>query len=848
MAKVRPPAGLAPRDDGDEELTVEQLGQIALFAQLNEQPELEQYPGTIVLRRFRAGDVICRLGEPGWTAFYILTSKDLQELREKQLAAPDGTSAARLGRWREDVARLKTLAPSAEPRPVATVHLARPEPRGFWEGLKDLPLRLAGKAAAAPPRPGAIFEGEVFGEMSCLYRTPRSATIVADADCCMLEFLRNIFDRMLSNRNKAFKEQIDTVYRKRVLDLQLRALPLFRDLSDDVLDLLRRRVELKEFAPGELIWDEHDAPDCMVIVRSGFVQVRKNVSYLLDEAAVSDWPALGVALAAAGGEAPGPRRKLWDLLPAEGRAASGRVTAESAQSERDAILAALNALLRQPKLSAAPEFAKAVEALDLPPEAKKPPSAVKKSEDYQKACRLNRRLLEALFPGAVPVSRGEDEARVLAYQSQGDLLGEIGLVTGRPRSAACIAYDHPGSKFGRVELVRIGKELFADLVRASPELSRRVAALAEERQGQTAAKVARPAWDETNPLALSERFDELGLIQGQKLMVIDLERCTRCDECVKACVDTHADGRSRLFLDGPRFKDFDGGRLHNYLVPATCRQCKDPVCLIGCPVGSIHKGENGQIVVEDWCIGCRRCAEQCPYGAVQMHPVGVLPRGSAGWRLRAAPRPGEAGPWQDVAFDDRDWATRPAPFHHDRGLRDLLSYPEEVQFRVAFDVTRALAAAGHTFHLQVYSLAPAVTVWVNGREVARKAPEQKLAVKQDKQERWNLEATLALASAEAPGGPEVQRLLRLGRNVVAVSAVTPVSGTDVLLEAGVYQLARPVVPEGMTGEFTQELVMNAAVVCDMCSDGFGKQPACVNACPHEAALRVDARTKFVARV
>src|SRR2546429_201514 len=54
--KIRPPAELTPRD-GDEELGIEQIKQIALFKDINlERLELEGFPGTVVLRRFRKGE------------------------------------------------------------------------------------------------------------------------------------------------------------------------------------------------------------------------------------------------------------------------------------------------------------------------------------------------------------------------------------------------------------------------------------------------------------------------------------------------------------------------------------------------------------------------------------------------------------------------------------------------------------------------------------------------------------------------------------------------------------------------------------------------------------------------
>ena len=77
------------------------------------------------------------------------------------------------------------------------------------------------------------------------------------------------------------------------------------------------------------------------------------------------------------------------------------------------------------------------------------------------------------------------------------------------------------------------------------------------------ASLDRP-WDRKVDLTRLEEYDELGLIQGQRLLLIDLDRCTRCGDCVTACVNTHDDGYTRLFLDGPR--------IDRYMVPSACRQ------------------------------------------------------------------------------------------------------------------------------------------------------------------------------------------------------------------------------------------------------------------------------------
>ncbi len=106
------------------------------------------------------------------------------------------------------------------------------------------------------------------------------------------------------------------------------------------------------------------------------------------------------------------------------------------------------------------------------------------------------------------------------------------------------------------------------------------------------------------------QFLDLGLYGAHNLLVLDLERCTRCDECVKACAETH-DGITRLIRDGMRFDRF--------LVASACRSCVDPFCLAGCPVDAIHKhGQLNHIEIEDYCIGCGLCAQNCPYGSINM--------------------------------------------------------------------------------------------------------------------------------------------------------------------------------------------------------------------------------------
>ena len=190
---------------------------------------------------------------------------------------------------------------------------------------------------------------------------------------------------------------------------------------------------------------------------------------------------------------------------------------------------------------------------------------------------------------------------VLAYLGRGGYFGEIGLLTESPRVATCTALDH-------VEVVRIRAADFHRMMEAFPEVRASLDAVARQHIEQNRQRQAASA-------APLDQFLAQGLMEAQSLLILDLEKCTRCDQCVRACADAH-DGVTRLIREGLRFE--------NYLVATSCRQCRDPLCMVGCPVGSIRRRNSLEVIIEDWCIGCGLCAKNCPYGNINLHPFSVM--------------------------------------------------------------------------------------------------------------------------------------------------------------------------------------------------------------------------------
>ncbi len=668
----------------DEQLTSIELGTLSLLEGLKKVPSFYKFPGSTVLRKCVPGQVMCRQGDAGASAFYILSSHDVLALRQQQLVFIE--QALQAGETKSDIparfqklsranlqalqrrlqqevaafterhARSERAADETEKERLATVAKVkllvslnpdRPR-RGLLHRLSAW-LRRPARDEAAPafiPIDGLVsldaktleaplLEKEIFGEMSCLNRAPRSATVIVEQDCYMLEFLRNVLDMLY--KDPQYKQKMDVVYRKRVLDKQVRQMSVFKGLSEAEFHELQPKLELVEFDAGRVIFDEHEDSDCLYLIRSGLVKVVKHASALIGVAERDriSWNSVAHELQAGRTQPQSLAGRIWSKLTPVVQSLLSQVAGGAAANvaQQEQITADLNRFIRGGELLTAfgdkrESISTRLGLLAIDELIADFPEKVKDWSE-QRVRLFHRQLLEAVCTRGLP-PREHRSARTLNYLGKGEILGEIGLLNGQPRSASCIAFDQRDrgqeqsrqdleANPSRVELVRLKRE---DLEAVSPTFRRSLEAAKDKRVANLKENQPVRAAGERTLQSQSLEFEQLGLVQGQKLMLIDLEKCTRCGACVEACVDAHADGRNRLYLDGPRFD--------KYLVPITCRSCLDPVCMIGCPVGAIYRGDNGEIRIRNHCIGCSLCADQCPYGSIHMSDRELAPEPASG--------------------------------------------------------------------------------------------------------------------------------------------------------------------------------------------------------------------------
>ncbi len=576
---------IVPADLGGAPLTPEELAAIPDFSGIRKEI-WGKFPGAISRKEYRPGEILMREGENGTTAFYLLSgsvdiflNNPVAGIQSSRRAVPKGflRSLTKISSYVKGVPDR-----SDKNRPKRT-HIP-------MDAAVDLPL----------DDPIATLQaGELIGEMAALAAFkqeklkrpkfyPRSATVRAKTDVVALEMLPNILNNVLYN-SPAFKEKLNNIYRVRSLDTHLRSVPIFANLSQEFLDYLRNRVELVDFQPGQLICKQGDIADAFYLIRLGFVKVSQ------------EFPGGEMVLTyLSRGSYFGEMGLLPPAFRVRAKGASAGELAEGVLSQE--VLVCGRAPSGERVLTAPWDDYISREHFEMRVEGKQ--VRVKRLPSGKNPINFRMQPAETFL-----ISPGET---FLVGSTTFEIL-EDPFQAGR-RTATCAAMDF-------VQLVRIKAEDFARMLLEFPAVKAEITEVARSRR-QMDAQIL----NHVQTISMHD-FLKLELMQGQNLLLLDLEKCTRCDECTKACAATHEDNVTRLIRDGLRFD--------KYLVATSCRACMDPLCMTRCPVGSIRRKETLDIVIEDWCIGCGNCGADCPYGNINIVDLAGLGAG----RQKVEPRP-----------------------------------------------------------------------------------------------------------------------------------------------------------------------------------------------------------------
>ena len=210
--------------------------------------------------------------------------------------------------------------------------------------------------------------------------------------------------------------------------------------------------------------------------------------------------------------------------------------------------------------------------------------------------------LHLIRRGSVTISNmvGGKEV-VSSYVAAGHYIGEMALLSDAKRSATVRAAVN-------CETILLTAAAFNGVINRNPKLRSNIEALVLQRISKNVQSEASPNTGSMISFLVSQ-----GLGEGTDVLLIDESLCVGCDNCEKACADVH-DGTSRLDRQaGPTFE--------NIHVPTSCRHCENPYCMKDCPPDAIHRNPNGEVYIENTCIGCGNCERNCPYGVIQMAQI-----------------------------------------------------------------------------------------------------------------------------------------------------------------------------------------------------------------------------------
>jgi len=250
------------------------------------------------IQRYRRGDIVVRNGDYGNSAFIIMKGRVrvvLSSIEERSLG---GRRRRHKRSFMEALGQLWNNASMPEVREVATYQGgAALSIRGESTTARTFLKNIDSFIESHNTRP--MGDGEMFGEIAALCRTPRTATVFADSDLELLE-LRWQGLRDIRRHDRSFREFIDGLYRERNWAKDLAETPIFSHLDESTLETIAASAHFETY--GEFEWwssykkmtgqeteqviklepmiaEQGSYLDGLIVVRSGFARISERLDH-----------------------------------------------------------------------------------------------------------------------------------------------------------------------------------------------------------------------------------------------------------------------------------------------------------------------------------------------------------------------------------------------------------------------------------------------------------------------------------------------------------------------------------------------------------------------------------------
>ncbi|HYJ30986.1 MAG TPA: cyclic nucleotide-binding domain-containing protein, partial [Allosphingosinicella sp.] len=380
------------------------------------------------------------------------------------------------------------------------------------------------------------------------------------------------------NGNRALKPADEPI-----LEARFAALPARRPV-EEWLELLRTRVSiLNELSPlqmrefmldsevrfhraGEIIFERNDPGSSLFAIAEGSVRVE------IDPKDRSRTVAIGTG-----------------SIFGEVGLISGRRRGATIRASEDAIIVEISRLAALKLMAAVPAAKRAVTRISIERQLLQMFGSGLTGDDLAEV--LESAEVKSVRAGEAIITEGEDGYDIfvirqgsmvvekaiggkpvfLSYLPAGSYVGEMALIDGGRRTATVRAAI-------KSEVIRLDGNAFRRLLEREPDLlakterdmaaRRRLNAFVEEKKDEFGGVVDMYS-------SVASFLVENGIGEATDVLLIDEKLCIGCDNCEKACADSH-EGLSRL--------NREAGKTYAHLhVPTSCRHCEHPHCMADCP-------------------------------------------------------------------------------------------------------------------------------------------------------------------------------------------------------------------------------------------------------------------------